>query len=120
MQHSRHQLGVKVRSPLAQREGFHIWFSSKTRCAWHDNKKQFKSICIFFIEGQAQAYFMHFSFGDVQKWILVQMMLRDSLFLIQNTKQWRLWLTRNFVAETIILMKTIMPVREASLFFISF
>ena len=48
------------------------------------------------------------------------MMLRDSLFLIQNTKQWRLWLTRNFVAETIILMKTIMPVREASLFFIFF
>lgn len=67
MQHSRHQLGVKVRSPLVQREGFHIWFSSKTRCAWHDNKKQFKSICIFFIEGQAQAYFMHFSFSDVQK-----------------------------------------------------
>lgn len=51
MQHSRHQLGVKVKSPLAQREGFRIWFSSKTRCAWHDNKKQFKSICIFFIEG---------------------------------------------------------------------
>lgn len=62
MQHSRHQLGVKVRSPLAQREGFHIWFSSKTRCAWHDNKKQFKSICIFFYRGAGAGLLHAFQF----------------------------------------------------------